>query len=383
MNNFSFYLGSKIEFGSNSIEVLPKYLQEYKSKKVLVITDAVLIELHVIDPLINILQKENIDYLVYDKIKPNPDLQSVEEGYEFANGLDIGLIIAIGGGSTLDTSKAIAMLLKNNDKCYNYLDGRGPDKKEITDAVDIIAIPTTAGTGSEVSVYSVITDDNNIKDSLTSNFILPKVAIIDPVLTMKLPKQFSVFTGLDVFAHALEAYTSKISNELSDLMSLEAIKIVFDYLPIVANENTLESREKLAYASMIAGSAMSNCGATLPHALGCALGGNLKLPHGLTVGLLQIPTIKYNKETNAKEYKKILDYLKPDNSISESNAAEEFIIMIEDLFQKLDFSSNLNMTIDEKLLDKMVEDASIHGCLNLNSKMMNKEDIRSMFESVF
>jgi alcohol dehydrogenase class IV len=382
MNNFSFYLGSKIEFGSNSIEVLPKYLEEYKSKKILVITDAVLIELKVIDPLLNILNREELDYLIYDKIKPNPNLDSIEEGYDFVKDLDIGLIIAIGGGSTLDTSKAIAMLLKNDDKCYNYLDGRGLDKKEITGAVDIIAIPTTAGTGSEVSVYSVITDYNHIKDSLTSNYLLPKVAIIDPVLTLKLPKKFSVYTGLDVFGHALEAYTSKISNELSDLMALEAIKIVFEYLPIVISENSQESREKLAYASMIAGSAMSNCGATLPHALGCALGGNLNLAHGLTVGVLQIPTIRYNKQSNSKEYKKILDHLKPGNDIKENDAAEKFIEMIEDLFVQLDFSSTLDMAVENQILDKMVEDASIHGCLNLNSRTMCKEDIRSMFKSI-
>jgi alcohol dehydrogenase class IV len=386
MNNFTFFLNTIIDFGRNSSKNLSKYINEYNCKDVLIVIDKNLINLGMLKPFVNQLNECGVSYRVFDEVNPNPEVHNIDQGAAFNRSGKCDLIIAIGGGSTIDTAKGISVMSVNSGSIYDYLDGRLEEKKEIVnDPIPIIAIPTTAGTGSEVSMYSVITDEKSrIKDSLTSPKIYPKVAIVDPILPMKLPPHITAFTGLDVLGHALEAYTSTIHNPLTDVWALEAIKLVFDNLPCAVKKSTEESRDNMAFASLMAGSAMSHCGATIPHGLGCPLSGHLGLPHGLTVGILQVPMIKYNREVLKDEFYRIVKYIEPNSNIKENEAADRLIELIKDLLKQIGVKETIDKDkLDEDTLKSMIDDAKIHGSTSLNKLPLTVDDIHKLYSEIF
>ncbi|SKC89702.1 iron-containing alcohol dehydrogenase [Maledivibacter halophilus] len=385
MKEFQFFLNTLIDFGCGKIKNLCNYIKEYNSKKVVIVTDKNLQDIGLIEPIIDELKKFNIQYSIFNRVEPNPEIHIIDEGASFVKEDSCDMIIALGGGSSIDTAKGIALMAVNEGSVSDYLDGRGENKKKIVNKpLPLIAIPTTSGTGSEVSIYSVITDENTrIKDSLTSPLLYPKAAIVDPQLTLKLPPRVTAHTGLDVLGHALEAYTSSIQNPLTNVWALEAIKLVFENLPKACNEGTKKSRENMAFASVMAGSAMSHCGGTIPHGLGCPLSGHCDLPHGLTVGILQIPMIEYNKEVLKDKLYRVVKYINPNIEITEENAADKLIEMIKDLFTKI----NVKEILDEKEINKetieaMIKDAEIHGCTGLNPLPLNYEDIKEIYEKI-
>ncbi|WP_066501199.1 iron-containing alcohol dehydrogenase family protein [Abyssisolibacter fermentans] len=383
MKDFQFYLKTKIDFGENSIKNLTVHCKGRNAKKVLIVTDENLVKIGLVDPIKTELEATGISYDIYDEVKPNPEVGIIDKGGDAASHGGYDLIVAFGGGSSMDTAKGIAVLAVNEGSIYDYLDGRGNEKRNIdVKPLPIIAVPTTAGTGSEASMYSVITDEKTrIKDSITSEDIYPAVAIIDPVLMLGLPPKITAYTGLDVLGHALEAYTSKIDNVMTDMFAKEAIKLVFEYLPIAVQKGDLESRKKMAYASLIAGIAMSHCGATIPHGLGCPLSGHCDLPHGLTVGLLQIPMIDFNRDVLKDELMEIAKYIKPNIEIKQDEVADWFIERIRNLFKEINVNEKLEDTdkIKEKL-EAMTEDALIHGCTGLNKRLLDKETVIKIYK---
>ncbi|WP_461206836.1 iron-containing alcohol dehydrogenase [Clostridium sp. DL1XJH146] len=384
MINFGFYLSTNVDFGVGKIQDLSNYIKQFGYKSVLVVTEKNLINIGLVQPVLQQLEECNVTYRIYDKVEPNPEIRIINDGAEFFKEQLCDFVIGFGGGSSLDTAKGIAVMGINEGSVYDYLDGRGSEKKDINKALPLIAIPTTAGTGSEVSMYSVITDEKTrIKDSLTSANIYPKVAIVDPEITMKLPAKMTAFTGLDVLGHALEAYTSSINNALTDVWALEAIKLVFENLPEAVQKSTIESRENMAFASVMAGSAMSHCGATIPHGLGCPLSGHCHLPHGLTVGVLQIPMIDYNREALKEEFYKVVKYIDPSLNISKEEAADKLIELIKKLFKDINVELKLDGSlIGDIKIGEMIKDAAIHGCTGLNAVALTNEDIEKIYNKV-
>lgn len=382
MNPFNFFLDTRIDFGSGSLKHVIGYIKEFGGNVVLIVVDRNVLKLGLVDELLETLTKEQINYHIYDNIDPNPRLIHVDNGITKFNERGCNLVVAIGGGSTIDVAKGICVVAKNGGKCFDYLDGRKEKKRAIFDSIPLIAIPTTAGTGSEVTMYSVILDDNLVKDSITSTHIYPSVAVIDPLLMNQIPRETVIFTGLDAFAHALEAYTSNIPNALCDVFSLESIKLIFEWLPIAVNENTQQSKEKMAFASTLAGIAMSHQAANLPHALGCALGANYDLSHGLAVASLILPMVKYNSSICAKEFEDIVNYISPTKQRNRADSAEQLTVMIEELYRNIGFDFKIGHYPSEELLSKMVHNASIHGCLLCNKKIPSEQEIRDMFLSI-
>lgn len=385
MNNFTFSLSTTIDFGFGSVNNLYKHIENYNVKKVLIVTDKNLAIIGILSPIIAQLKKGNWEYTIFDKVEPNPEIHIIDEGRDFAKAENCDFIIGIGGGSSIDTAKGISVMLSNSGSIFDYLDGRGEGKKTITnDPIPLIAIPTTSGTGSEVSMYAVITDESSrIKDSLTTVKIYPKVAIIDPELTFKLPPKVTAFTGLDVLGHALEAYTSSIKNALTDVWALEAIKLTFENLEMAVNNGSHKSRENMAFASLMAGSAMSHCGATIPHGLGCPLSGHLNLPHGQTVGILQIPMVEYNKEALKEEFYNVVKYVDPKLEIEKNEAADRLVDMIRLLLKNINVSEFLDMKlVDDNTMMELVEDAKIHGCTSLNRVELKEEDIKEIYRKI-
>lgn len=386
INAFQFLLNTKIIFGQDQINALKNELCELKAKKIMIVTDKGLMKAGIVDRIISIIEKTQFDYYIYDEVIANPTTMVVDEAAKKCNEEGCNVLVAIGGGSAMDTAKGISVIANNEGSSFDYLDGRGENKREIINTpLSIIAIPTTAGTGSEVSFYSVLTDpETKIKDSISSHKIYPQTAIIDPVLTEKLPPFITACTGLDVLGHALEAYTSTIENSMTDLFALQAIKIVFESLSDAVNKGDLQSRTNMSYASMLAGIAMSHCGATIPHALGCPLTGHTGMPHGLAVGILQIPMLEFNKENLQEKIKHILQYINSDDVDMQDGEYHKYLIRnIEQLIQKIDIEEALKQySIDESTIELMSNDAFIHGCRLINPREVLLEDIKYIYEKI-
>lgn len=384
MDNFQFFLSTRVDFGVNRINALSDYCKQFGSKKVMIVTDSNLLKIGLLEPIKKQLDESGINYYVFSEVEPNPVVRIIDKGATLCKEQACDLIVAIGGGSSIDTAKGIAVIAVNDGSCYDYLDGRAENKKVIANTpLSIIAIPTTSGTGSEVSMYSVITDPNKIKDSISSTLIYPKVALVDPSLTIKLPPFVTACTGLDVLGHALEAYTSNLQNEMTNIWALEAIKIVFKYLPRAVEEGGITSRTKMSLASIIAGNAMSHCGATIPHALGCPLSGHCNLPHGLTVGILQIPMIEFNKEELKEKFYEVVKYVNPQININKEESADVLVNMINELFDKIKLKKYVeDLNINEDEFKAMVQDASVHGCISLNKRKVCNDDIINIYNKV-
>lgn len=381
---FSFFLSTRIEFGIGKINQLHEYINQLQVKKVMIVTDKVLVDIGLINPILHILTDNHIGYYLFNEVEVDPTVALVDKAAQICINENCDVILAVGGGSSMDTAKGISVVASNGGSSYDYLDGRGETKKQIQEPViPVIAVPTTSGTGSEVSQYAVITH-NHVKDSISSALIYPVIAIIDADFTKNLPPFVTAYTGMDAFGHALEGYTSKIDNAFTNLFALEAMKLIFENLPACVNEKNIEARSNMAMAALLAGIAMSHCGATLPHAMGCPLSGHCQLPHGLTVGLLQVPMMEFNKQVLQHEFKQILNYIDPLTiHLTSEECANQFIQRVKTLMKEIHLKEKVKLeNIDNNVIGNMIHDTMIHGCSGLNAREMTKEAVERIYREI-
>lgn len=375
MNNFE--IKTKIKFGEGSL----KALQELKNKNILIITDPFMVKSKAIDKITSNL--ENSNYTVFEDIVPDPPIEVIVAGIEKFNSINPDVIIALGGGSAIDAAKAIMDFSKKILK---------------TDNIEFIAIPTTSGTGSEVTSFSVITDkQKGTKYPLVSDDLLPDVAILDPELVKTVPNFITADTGMDVLTHAIEAYVSTNANDFSDALAEKAIKLVFKYLvKAYKNGADLEAREKMHNASCLAGMAFNQASLGINHSIAHVLGGKFHVPHGRTNSILLPHVIEYNSDivgysnsnysNTAIKYAQIAELV----GLGSSNVrmgVKNLINEIKKLQKEMNMPTKLSdckvkvedVTNEEKEIAKLsIKDA----CTKTNPKLPTEDDIISILNKI-
>lgn len=386
MDNFS--VKPQIYFGAGSL----KYLSTLKCKKAFVVTDPFMVKSGAINKVTDMLDEANIPYEVFSDIVPDPPISLVAIGIKAMDKCNPDVMITLGGGSAIDASKAIRKF-------------RGMVKKGLqpgSQVVDpmFIAIPTTSGTGSEVTSFSVITDTvANVKYPLVDESMLPDVAILDADLVKSVPPVITADTGIDVLTHAIEAYVSTKATDYTDALAEKAIKTVFKYLPKAFKEGSdEEARQKMHNASCIAGLAFTNASLGINHSMAHILGGKFHVPHGRSNAIILPYVIEYNaqlKSTYTKEYTvaaekyaEIARFLNLTTSNNVKDGVKALIAGVKNLTKYLGIPSSIkNAGVDEgefkALVKEMSEVAMKDGCTPTNPRVPTAEELEALFMKVY
>jgi alcohol dehydrogenase class IV len=300
---FRYEIPTAIEFGLGSVRMVAEHVKTLGGTKAFLVGDPGVVQAGVIDRLIEPLQAAGIPYVIFSDIEPDPDIASVEKGAELAKQEGCDLVIGVGGGSSLDTAKAIGIMLTNEGHIRDYV-GIHKVKRQ---AAPVIAVPTTAGTGSEVTIWSVLSDKKEkVKLSVGSPYNCPALALCDPELTVTLPPHITAATGMDALTHALESYVNKATQPISEGLALQAMKMIARSLrlAVVQGEN-LQARSDMLMASLIAAMAFNSTRLGLAHALALPLGAHFQIPHGTVNAILLPEVMQYNVIGNPMKYAEI------------------------------------------------------------------------------
>ena len=379
-----FVLNEVSYFGPGAREVLPQEIKRLGLNKAFVATDKDLLKFGVADKVLKVLEAANIPYVVFSEIKPNPTVSNVNAGVKAFAESGADFILAIGGGSSIDTSKAIGIITNNPEFAdVVSLEGVAPTKKK---SVPIIALPTTAGTAAEVTINYVITDEEKEKKMVCVDpNDIPAIAIVDAELMYTLPKSLTASTGLDALTHAIEGLITKGAWEMSDMFEIKAIEMIARYLETAVNEpNNAEARNGMAVAQYIAGMAFSNVGLGVVHGMAHPLGAIFDIPHGVANALL-LPTImEFNAPAALDKY---VDIAKAMNVYKDGMTKEEAAAAACDAVRQLSIRVGIpqhltEIGIKEEDLPKLAKSAFADVCTPGNPREVTEEIILDLYKKV-
>lgn len=353
--------------------------------KALIVTDDIMIKLGNVEKLEAKLIENSINYSIYSKVNTEPTDIMVNDGVKEFNNSNCDFLIAIGGGSPIDCMKAIAAMTTNPGNINDY-----NGKEFINELPLLVAIPTTAGTGSETTKVSIITDTkNNIKMLLKSSKLIPTLAIVDPEFTLTVPKSITATTGIDALTHAIEAYTSKLAFPLSDTIAISAIKKLYENLPLVYNDGkNIQARKMVAIAATEAGIAFNNSSVTIVHGMSRPMGALFHIPHGLSNALLLIKCLHFLKSETIERLTvlaKTIGVFK--KGMTNIEASEAFICAINKLLIKLEIPKISELKVNKKdffdNINKMATDALNSGSPGNTRKTLSHKDIVKIYTELW
>ncbi len=376
-----FVLNETSYFGRGAREELVGEIKKRKFKKVLVVTDKSLVEVGVINKVTELLDKAKIKYDVYSEIKPNPTIQNVLDGVSACKKSRADVIVAVGGGSSMDTAKGISIVMTNPDrKDIVSLNGAS---NTINKGMPVIAMPTTAGTAAEVTINYVITDEERkVKMVCVDPNDIPIIAIVDSELMETMPKSLAAATGMDALTHAVEGYITKAHNTMSDMFHLRAIQLIFENLPAAVNEKDPQAVENMGLAQYIAGMGFSNVGLGIVHSMAHQLGAVYDTPHGIANAILLPTVMKFNGEVCYERFRDILITIGVDAKIfTKEEVIKTFVEKIKELSEEVGITQTVKDTGCKMedlpmLADKAMEDPCKPG----NPREVTKEDFIELFK---
>ncbi|MCH2001324.1 iron-containing alcohol dehydrogenase [Acinetobacter seifertii] len=368
MSHFQFQTVPNIISGLGSIQELQKVLTSKSYRKLLLVTDAGMIKNQLHLPILQILDTLNIEYDIYADVQADPPEQVVLDAANYAKQQNVDAIIGFGGGSSLDVAKVIA-LLAHPDQTQSLQDMYGVN--QVTTArLPLILIPTTAGTGSEVTPISIVTTGETTKMGIVSPVLYADTAILDATFTQNLPAHITAATGIDAMVHAIEAYTSKHKKNIyTDILAKNALKLLNYNLPKVLKDgNDLEARQNMLFGSMLAGQAFANSPVAAVHALAYPLGGHFHLSHGHTNALVLVEVLKFNAPNAKKYYAELMQWLDPYGNGSTDGLCDLFIDHMQNHLDRSGLTLKLrDLGIDESSLPRLAQDAMLQTRLLQNN----------------
>ena len=367
--------------GAGAIAEIATEAKTRAFKKAFVCSDPDLIKFGVTGKVTKVLEDAGLDYEIYSDIKANPTIENVKNGVEAFKKAGADYIVAIGGGSSMDTSKAIGIIITNPEFAdVRSLEGVAPTKKP---CVPIIAVPTTAGTAAEVTINYVITDvEKKRKFVCVDPHDMPIIAVVDPEMMSSMPKGLTASTGMDALTHAIEGYTTKAAWEMTDMFHLKAIEIISRSLRD-AVENKPEGREGMALGQYIAGMGFSNVGLGIAHSMAHTLGAVYDTPHGVACAMMLPIVMEYNKEYSGEKYREIARAMgvKGVDEMSADEYRKAAVDAVAQLSQDVGIPTKLE-AIKEEDLQFLAESAFADACCPGNPKDTNVEDLKELFRKI-
>ena len=380
---YQFQTPTKIISGIGSTAEIIKELNDLYAKKVLLITDPGLVQAGVAQQVVEMLKQAAVEVEIFDAVEPDPSIQVATKAAEMAKNVKANVLIALGGGSAIDTAKSAALLVTNG----GYLKDYAGVNKVVKPILPLIAVPTTAGTGSEVTIFAVMSDpDKQEKFTISSALIAPAVAVLDPLLTLKLPPSVTAFTGMDALTHAIEAFTSSIAQPATDALALSAIKLVLKHLPVaVGRGDNVKARDGMLQASLLAGIAFNNAFLGLAHAIASPLGGHFHVPHGLANAVMLPYVMEYNLPTAVRRYAEIGCALGLQAVGDTPRAvAEKTVAAITQLARDINIPEKLsNIGAKEELLPLVARDALKSIQLKFNVRNASEKEILALLQKAY
>ena len=368
--------------GKGAIKEIPAEITARGLKKVFVCTDPDLLKFSVAKKVTDILDESKIAYDIFSEIKPNPTIENVLDGVKAFKESGADSIVAIGGGSAMDTAKAIGIIIENPEfSDVRSLEGVAPTKNHATFT---IAVPTTAGTAAEVTINYVITDvEKKRKFVCVDVHDIPEVAVVDPDMTATMPKGLTAATGMDALTHAIEGYITKGAWEMTDMFHLKAIELIAKHLP-GACENTAEGREGMALAQYIAGQGFSNVGLGIVHSMAHGLGALYDTPHGVANAILLPSIMAYNAECTGEKYRDIAKAMGVEgtDAMSLEDARKAAVDAVAALSAKVGIPADLKGILKEEDVQFLSESAFADACRPGNPKDTSVEEIAELYRAL-
>ena len=389
---YEFQNSTKILSGEFALENIPAELIGLNGKNVLLISDKVLENIGTMQKVIDAIDTEDIEIkVVYTDVPSDSSIEVINKIVKIYKENNCNSIVAVGGGSVIDTAKGVRMVLSQEKD--DIMELAGCELITYGKHIPFVVIPTTSGTGSEVTLVAVILDNfKNVKKEFISYFLLPDVSVLDPRMTLTLPKKITASTGMDALCHAIEAYTCLQKNPISDIYAISAIEIIRDnLLETVKNGDNKKLRLAMANGSLMAGAAFSNSMVGLVHAIGHALGGVSHVPHGDAMAILLPHCMRYNLDKMRDNYSKLLLYIAGEEvfvNTPKEERAEKVIETIEELLRTLNTEAGLPIKLSQvgvkkEDFEEVVKKALNDGAMIVNPKEAKREDILEILNNAF
>ncbi|MEJ2898464.1 iron-containing alcohol dehydrogenase [Acinetobacter sp. NS-4] len=385
MSHFQFQTVSNIISGLGSIYELKQLLQQHAYKKLLLVTDAGMIQQQLHLPIIEILHSIRLPYAIYSNVQADPPEHIVLDAVQFAKNEKVDIVLGFGGGSSLDVAKVIAVLAHPEQQqtlkdLYGINNAKNP-------RLPLFLVPTTAGTGSEVTPISIVTTGETTKTGIVSPVLFADVAILDASFTQNLPAHITAATGIDAMVHAIESYTSKIKkNPYADMLAKQALRLLNKNLSLVlADGSNLEARQNMLVGSMLAGQAFANAPVAAVHALAYPLGGHFHISHGHSNALVLTEVLKFNAPNAKQLYAELMCWLDPKSTGSTDGLCDLFIDHMQNHLDKSGLVLKLQaLNIPENMFEQLANDAMLQTrLLQNNPRELSQQDAQQIYQAIY